>query len=90
MSIHYVIRNEICTLDQNRQIAANQIQNMQTPQILLPRILLPISELNINSSITVQSCICHTPAYTAAGAGNLRVWGAGTNGNKTFRGTSAR
>ena len=33
---------------------------------------------------------CHTPAYTAAGAGSLRVWGAGTNGNKTCRGTSAR
>lgn len=46
--------------------------------------------VNISVSITVQSCICHTPAYTAAGAGNLRVWGAGTNGNKTVRGTSAR
>ncbi len=85
MSTNSVIRNRTCEPDQNRQIAANQIQDMHTAQTLLP-----VSESHNIIIITVQTCICHTPAYTAAGAGSLRVWGAGTNGNKTFRGTSAR
>lgn len=83
--IYFVIIDETCESDPNHQLAANQTKDMQTAYTLPP-----FSEVYINISITVPLCMYHTPAYTVAGANSLRVEGAGTNGNKTFRGTSAR